>query len=330
MKIKTPVVIRGTGSYAPEDVVTNDFFASYLDTSDEWITQRSGIKRRHRAGPKESSSTMGAEAARRAIANAGLSPNDIDLILLATATPDVPIPSTACLMQHELGITNVPALDLSAACAGLIYGLIIGGNMIASGGHENVLVVGSETLTRYMDMEDRSTCVLFGDGAGAVVLGRSPDPDRGFLYTHFGADGSLWRMIWVPAGGSREPTSMRTVNEKLHYIRMMGRDVFKVVVTKMEQLIDEALAATGLHPDQLTLVLPHQSNLRIIESFRRRLDLPADKVAVNIHEYGNTSAASIGLALDEARRTGRVKEGDLVLMVAFGAGVTWGTIVARL
>jgi len=310
--------------------MTNDDFAAYLDTTDEWITQRTGIKTRHKAGPGESTLTLALEASRRAIADAQMEASEIDMIIVATATPEVPLPSTACILQKELGIPGVPAFDLSAACSGLMYGMIMGGNMITAGNCHNVLVVGAEVLTRSCDFQDRTTCVVFGDGAGAVVLSKSPSPDRGFLYTHLGADGSFWKCLWVPAGGSREPTSERTVNERLHFIRMKGRELFKVAVIKMQSLIDDALTSTGLTPDDLTLVIPHQSNLRIIESFRSRLGLPKEKVAVNITNYGNTSAASIGLALDDARRRHKLKEGDLVLMVAFGAGVTWGTVIARM
>jgi len=330
MKVKCPVLIRGTGSFVPESVVTNEDFAAYLDTSDEWITQRTGIKTRHKASSDESTVTLAAEAARRAMADAGIGPDEVGLLLVATATPEHPIPSTACVLHERLGLTGVPAFDLSAACSGLMYGMVVAASMIQTGMYDNVLVVGAEVLTRVANMEDRTTCVLFGDGAGAVVLSRSDDPERGFVYMNLGAEGTLWQTLWVPAGGSKEPASVRTVNERLHSIRMRGRELYKVAVCKMEVLIREALEATGLSPDDLAMVLPHQSNLRIIESFRNRLGLAKEKVAVNICEYGNTSAASIGLALDSARRSGKLKEGDLVLMVAFGAGVTWGTVIARL
>ncbi len=329
-RVILPVIIRGTGAYAPDSVLTNDHFAGYLDTSDDWITQRTGIKERRRAAENQTTASLAVEAARRAIENAGLTPPEIDLLVVCTATPDLPLPSTACIVQNELGLRHVPAFDLSAACSGLMYGLVVAGNMITSGPYRHALVIGSEVLTRFCDYEDRTTCVLFGDGAGAVILEPSDDPNRGFLYTNLGADGSMWQTLWVPAGGTREPASIRTVNEKLHFVRMRGRELYKVAVTKMQDLIDQALKETGLTPDDLAMVLPHQSNLRIIESFSSKLKLPPEKVAINITEYGNTSAASIGLALDDARRNGRLKTNDLVLMVAFGAGVTWGTIVARL
>jgi 3-oxoacyl-[acyl-carrier-protein] synthase-3 len=310
--------------------VTNDDFAAYLDTSDEWITQRTGIKRRHKARDDETTVTLSAEASRRAIADAGLQPAQIDLIVVATATPEMPLPSTACLLQDALGIEQIPAFDIAAACSGLLYGMVATSGLMNVCPYENVLVVGAEVLSRMVDPQDRTTCVLFGDAASAVVLSRSPDPERGFLHARIGADGQLWNWLWVPAGGTREPAAVRTVNEKLHYIRMRGKELFKAAVTRMQGLMDEALAATGISPDDLAMIIPHQSNLRIIESFRNRLKLPKEKVAVNIDEYGNTSAASIGLALDEARRNGKLKEGDLVLLVAFGAGVTWGSLLLRL
>ena len=330
MKADLPVIIRGTGSYAPEQILTNEYFASYLDTSDEWITKRTGIKTRHKAGEGESTLTLATAASRRALDDAGMQADEIDLIIVATATPETPLPATACVLQNELGIENIPAFDVSAACSGFLYGMIIAGNMIKAGAHTNVLVVGAEVLTRMTDYQDRKTCILFGDGAGAVVLSRSSDPERGFLFTDMGANGAMWDYIWVPAGGSREPASTRTVNERLHYMRMRGRELFKAAVVKMQSQIDQALEATGLTPNDLALVIPHQSNRRIIESARERMGLPPEKFAINIDRYGNTSAASIGLAFDERRRNGRLKEGDLVLLVAFGAGVTWATILARL
>ncbi|MEE9294716.1 MAG: beta-ketoacyl-ACP synthase III [Phycisphaerae bacterium] len=330
MKVISPVCIKGTGSYVPADVLTNDHFAAYLDTSDQWITQRTGIKTRHKAGKEESTSTFAVEAGRRAIEDAGLTPGDIGLVLLATSTPDYPIPMTAGLVQHALGIKDAPAFDLNATCSGMVYGMVIAANMLESGAYDNVLLIGADTLTRFTDYEDRSTCILFGDGGGAAVLSRSADPDRGMVYRHLGADGQYLKCLWVPAGGSREPSAVRTVNERLHYMRMSGRELFKIAVGKMQSLIDDALRQTGLTADDLALVVPHQSNFRIIESVRSRLGLPSEKVAVNIDRYGNTSSASIGLALDIARRDGRVKDGDPVLFVAFGAGVSWGCVIMRI
>lgn len=325
-----PMVIRGTGAFVPEATMTNDFFASYLDTSDEWITKRTGIKTRHRAGQNESTATIAIEASRRALDDAGIAPADVDMVVVCTATPDYHIPMTAGLVQHGLGIPECPAFDLGATCSGLIYGMVVAGAMIPSEGYRNVLVVGCDTLSRFVDYQDRSTCILFGDGAGAMVLSPSPDPKRGILYRNLGANGGFLKHLWVPAGGSREPASTRTVNERLHFIRMRGRELFKVAVGKMQTLIDGALRATDLSAADLALMIPHQSNFRIIESVRTRLGLPREKVAVNIDRFGNTSSASIGMAMDQARREGRLKEGDLVLVVAFGAGVSWGTAILRL
>ncbi len=330
MKANLPIIISGTGSYVPEEVVGNSFFTAYLDTTDEWITKRTGINTRHRVSDQESTSSMSAIAARLAIEDAGIAPDDIDLVLVCTATPDYSIPMTAGLVQNSLGIKGTPAFDLNATCSGLIYGLTVGASMIKANGYRNILVIGADTLTRFTDYQDRSTCILFGDGAGAVVLSPSPDPDRGILYHTIGADGSYLKYLWVPAGGSREPASVKTVNERLHFMRMRGRELFKIAVGKMQALIDEGLRETGLTAADLALVIPHQSNWRIIESVRNRLGLPREKIAVNIDRFGNTSSASIGLALDHARRSGRVKQGDLVLMVAFGAGVSWGTLIIRM
>lgn len=329
-KAAIPIIIRGTGSFVPEEVVTNEFFASYLDTSDEWITKRTGIRTRHRAGPGESTSTMAIEASRRALDDAKVSADEIDLIVLCTATPDHPIPMTASAIQHGLGMTDIPAFDISATCSGLIYGLVVAGSLLHSKTYDTILLIGADALTRSTDYQDRSTCILFGDGAGALVLSRSPTPDRGIIYQKIGADGAHLRHFWVPAGGSSEPADTRTVNERLHFMRMRGRELFKVAVVKMQSLVDDALRETGLTAEDLAMVIPHQSNRRIIESVRTRLGLPEEKVAVNIDRYGNTSSASIALAFDEYRRDGHIGEGDLVLLVAFGAGVSWGTMILRL
>jgi 3-oxoacyl-[acyl-carrier-protein] synthase-3 len=325
-----PAIIRGTGSYAPQEVLDNAFFTKYLDTSDAWIQERTGIKERRRCGENESTLTMAVEASRRAIADAGMTIADIDLIIVCTATPEVPIPSTSCMLQAELGAPHIPAFDVGAACSGFIYGVVTAGAMLATGAFRNVLSVGAETLTRFTDYQDRSSCILFGDAAGAVVLSRSDDPDRGIKYWNLGADGSQARSIWVPAGGSRLPASTATVNERLHFMRMKGREVYKFAVLKMQEEIENALERAGLTADDLKLVIPHQSNLRIIESARTKLGLPPEKVAINIDRYGNTSAASVGLALDEARRNGTIVSGDWVLLVAFGAGVTWGSALIRM
>lgn len=330
MQQRLPVRVCGTGSYLPEEVILNEHFASYLDTSDEWIRSRTGIRARRRAAPDECTSTMASKAALAAIEDAGLAVSDIDGIICATATGDYPFPSTAALIQVAIGARTVPAFDVSAACAGFLIGSITGASLLTSGLYRHLLIVGAETLTRFSDPQDRGTAILFGDGAGAAVLGRSENTEQEILYCEMGCDGTRADHIWVPAGGSRLPASEKTVAERLHFMRMRGREVFKFAVMKLQEQIDRALEVTGLTPDDLAMVIPHQSNLRIIESARQRLGLPKEKVAVNIDRYGNTSAASVAISLDEARRSGKLKQGDLVLMVAIGAGLTWGTIILRL
>lgn len=324
------VVISGTGMALPTEVLDNDYFAAYLDTSDEWITARSGIKQRFRATSNESTSTMAYEASVKAIADAGITAKDLDMILVATATPDTLVPSTACWIGGMLGVSEIAAFDINAACAGLTYGMAQAAMYIASGGYKNILVIGAESLSRITDYEDRSTCVLFGDAACALIMSPSPDPNRGLLWYKLGADGACADYIWVPAGGAKLPSSAMTIAERLHFIKMKGREVYKFAVIKFNRLVQQALDETGFKPEDLDYIIPHQSNLRIIESVQQRLGLPMEKFAVNIDRYGNTSAASVGLALDEARRSGRVKAGDLVLMVALGAGLTWGVTLFRM
>lgn len=330
MKVALPVRIAGTGAYVPDEVLTNQHFIDYLDTSDEWIVTRTGIRERRRAGANESTSTMAVEAARRALENAGITIDDIDAIVCATATGDCPFPATATWIQGALGGKEPPAFDVAGACAGFLYGTTTASGLIQTGMYNNVLVIGAESLTRYVDPEDRGTCILMGDGAGAAILSRAVNPEQQILYCELGCDGTRTKQIWIPAGGSRMFPSQTTVAERLHYMRMNGRDVYKFAVHKMMALIDRALAATGVTPEELKMVIPHQSNLRIIESVREKLGLPVEKVAVNINRFGNTSAASIPIALDEARRDGRVREGDLILMLAIGAGLVWGVMVLRL
>ena len=324
------MMIRGTGSFVPSEVLTNEFFAAYLDTSDEWIVPRTGIRERRRVAPNESTLTLAKAAAERAIADAGMAASDIDLIVVATVTPDTPLPATACWLQAELGITDVPACDLVAACSGFVYGLVFSAAQITAGLYKNVLLVAAETLTRITDYEDRATAILFGDAAGAAVVSRSDDPGRGILYQSLGAKGQDAKAVWIPAGGSREPASARTVAERLHYMKMRGSDLFKFAVGKMEELVVTCLEETGTKVEDLAMVIPHQSNLRIMEAARKRICLPTEKLAVIIDRYGNTSAASIPLALDEARRNGRLRSGDLVMFLGFGGGLTWGVTLMRL
>jgi 3-oxoacyl-[acyl-carrier-protein] synthase-3 len=325
-----PAMIRGTGSCVPAEVLNNDFFASYLDTSDEWILPRTGIRERRRVGGGESTLTLAKGASEAALADAGLQAADLDLIVVCTATPETPLPSTACWLQAELSLDDVPAFDLGAACSGFVYGIVTAGAFIQCCGCTNVLVVGAETLTRITDYEDRATCVLFGDAASAAILSPPSNPEQQILYHELGAMGREAKAIWIPAGGSREPASNKTVAERLHYMRMKGSDLFKFAVTKINELVIRAVEESGIRVDDLKLVIPHQSNMRIIESARRKLGLPIEKMGVNIERYGNTSAASIPLVFDEARRDGRLSPGDLVMFVGFGAGLTWGVALVRL
>lgn len=330
MSLVLPVNLRGTGCFLPEQVITNDYFTKYLDTSDEWIVTRTGIHERRRVADHETTATMATQAARRAIQDAGLTIRDIDLLILCTATPDQPIPATACLVQAQLEMGEVPAFDLGAACSGFMYGMIVAANMLQGGQYRNILVIGAEALTRFTDYNDRTTCVLFGDAAGAAVVSRAADPRQGLLFASMGADGTRLQDIWAPGGGSRLPASNNTVAERLHFIRMRGREVYKFAVVKMQELIDAALSATGLSADDVAMVIPHQSNLRIIESVRERMNLPTERIAINIDRYGNTSAASVAVALDEARREGRIKTGDVIMMIGLGAGLTWAVTLWRL
>jgi 3-oxoacyl-[acyl-carrier-protein] synthase-3 len=327
------VVIRGTGAAVPDEVLDNDHFSSYLDTSDEWIVTRTGIRERRRVSDDESTLSLALQASQRALEDAEITASELDLLIVCTATPYTPLPSTACWLQDALGVGHAmgaASFDLHAACSGFVYGLIVAATLIETGGHEKALVVGAEALTRITDAQDRATAILFGDAAGAAIVTRSTDPERAILYHEMGADGSKARAVWVPAGGSGEPASVRTVNERLHYMRMNGRELYKFAVLKMQELTDRALEETGFAPEDIKLIIPHQSNLRIIESGRNRLGLPPEKVAVNIDRYGNTSAASVPLALDEACRSGTLKPGDLALLVGFGAGVTWASALVRL
>jgi len=330
MKRKWAVEIAGTGICVPERVVTNEDFTKHLDTSDEWIVQRTGIRERRIAAPGESTLAFSAGASRQALAEAGMQPEDIDLIVHATVTPAHQLPSTACELQAELGCRWVPAFDIGAACSGFVYAMVSAAQFIDCGMAKNVLVLGSETLTAITDMEDRGTAVLFGDGAGAAILRASTTPERGILAAQLGADGGRAKAVWVPAGGSSEPTSTRTVNERLHYMKMNGREIYKFAVTQMHTLVRDTAEEAGVSLDDLALVIPHQSNLRIIESAASRLDFPMERVSVNIDRFGNTSAASIAMALHEARASKRIKSGDLVMLVGFGAGLTWGSALLRI
>lgn len=319
--------ILGTGSYVPERVLTNADLERMVATSDAWIMERTGIRERRIAAPGEACSDLAVKAAERALAAAGVAAADLDLILLGTCTGDYPIPSTACLVQHRLGAARAAACDIGAACCGFLYALGVGDAYVRTG-MRHVLVIGSEVMSAVTDWTDRNTCVLFGDGAGAAVLGPS-EGNRGILSSHLHSDGGLWDLIAVPGGGSRMPPSDKMVAERQQYIKMKGNETFKVAVKTLEDSVREALAANNLTAADLDLLVPHQANLRIIKAVASRLDLPLEKVMLNLERYGNTSAASIPLALDEAVKEGRIKEGSLVLMEAFGAGLTWASTVVR-
>ena len=323
-------MICGTGSYLPKEVLDNQYFVERFDTSDEWIVSRTGIHQRRRGAADEVTSTLAANAARKALADARVTIDDIDLIVVATATGDCMFPATASYTQALLGAKNIPAFDVGAACAGFLHAMIVAGGMLTAGLYSRALVIGAEMLTRWANPADRATAILFGDAAGAAVVSTSGSGEARVLYCELGCDGTRADLISAPAGGARMPASAVTVAEGLHYLHMRGREVYKFAVIKMLQLIENALEQSGLSADDVKLVIPHQSNLRIIASVREKFGLPEEKVAVNIDRYGNTSAASVIVALDEARRCGTVKEGDCVLLVAIGAGLSWGTMIIRL
>jgi 3-oxoacyl-[acyl-carrier-protein] synthase-3 len=322
------VHIIGTGSYLPERVLTNADLEKLVDTTDEWIVTRTGIRERRIAHEKECTSDMGTMAARRAIDQAGISPAEIDLIICATLTPDMPFPATACLIQHNLGAKRAAAFDMEAACSGFLYALEIGQQFITSGTYNTVLVVGAEKLSAIVDWQDRNTCVLFGDGAGAAIL-RSRGSEHGILTTCMGADGSQAEILSMPAGGARQPASTTSVNAKLHHLKMEGKEVFKQAVTAMQSAAATALAKCHLTIDDIKCVIPHQANIRILEAIADRIKAPMEKVYVNLDRYGNVSAASVAIALDEAARAGRFQQGDLILLVVFGSGLTWAACVIQ-
>ncbi len=323
-------VILGTGAYAPERILSNAELAKTVDTSDEWIRTRSGIRERRIAAPGEATSDMGVQAARRALADAGLTAADVDLLIVATITPDLPMPATACIVQQKLGVrTTAACFDLNAACTGFIYALDTACAMLSSGRYRKALVIGVEKLSSIVDWKDRTTCVLFGDGAGAVVIGTAPESGRGLIGTRLGALGDSVDLLCIPAGGSNAPATAASVAAGSHFLKMKGKEVFKLAVRVMDEAARDILEQHHLRADQISLVIPHQANLRIIEAISEYLELPMERFFVNVDRYGNTSAASIPLALDEARRTGRIKSGDLTLLVAFGAGLTYGSALIR-
>ena len=321
--------MASVGISVPPRIVTNHDLAKTLDTSDEWIVERTGIRERRIAQPEQSVAMLSREASERAMERAGVSATDLDSIILGTASPDRLLPSTACDLQALLGATNAAAFDISAACPGFVYALTVAEGLIASGQSRTVLVVGAEKLSTITDFQDRSTAILFGDGAGAAIVRRSSGNGRGLLSTFLKSDGRLAPLLYRPGGGSADPISERVVCDRSHFMRMAGREVFKAAVLAMAEACDEALSRAGVAAEEIDLLVPHQANLRIIEATAKHAGIPMSKVMVNLDRYGNTSSASIPLALDQAIAEGRVKPGSLVLLVAFGAGFTWGSAVIR-
>ncbi len=325
MRILRKATIAGMGKYLPEKEMTNKDLEKIVDTNDEWIKSRTGIEKRRIAADDVPSSELGLKAAKEALKNAELDAEDLDLVLVATVTPDMPFPATACIIQEKLGANKAAAFDLEAGCSGFVYGISVASQFIETGMYDNILVIGTETLSKIVNWEDRTTCVLFGDGAGAAVL--KPTEKGGILASHLGSDGSGEDALYVPAGGSQKPATEETVKNNEHYLVMEGNRVFKFAVKTMSKASLKVLKQAGLKKEDIDLLIPHQANTRIIDSSAKRLKLESDKVYVNLPEYGNTSGASVPIALAEAAEKGLIKNGDIVLLVAFGAGLTWASAV---
>ncbi len=322
------VGILGIGSYVPEKVITNYDLEKVMDTSHQWIVERTGIHERRNVTEGQATSDLAAKAAEKALADAGIGPEEIDLIIVGTVTPDMFFPSVACLVQDRIKAYNAAAFDLTAVCSGFIYGLVTASAFIKTGAYRKILVIGAEALSTITDKEDRNTAILFGDGAGAVVLGET-EPGYGILGFDLGAEGAGGDLLKVPAGGTRQPASAETISIKLHYIHMNGNEVFKFAIKVMGETVKKALATAQLTPQDITCLVPHQANLRIIQSAANRLGLPMDKVVVNVDKYGNTSAASVPIALDEGVKSGRIKKDDVIALTGFGGGLTWGAVIIR-
>lgn len=322
------VGILGIGSCVPDKVLTNKDMEKIVDTSDEWIVERTGIRQRHIADADTATSDLATKAAQRALDHAGITASDIDLIIVATATPDMFFPSVACLVQNQIKADKAGAFDLAAGCTGFVYGVITGVQFIKTGLYKKILVIGAETLSKIMNWSDRNTCVLFGDGAGAVVLGETKQ-GYGIIGSHLGSDGAGGKFLSLPAGGSRIPATVESVAANLHFIHMDGSEVFKFATKVMGEAAKEALDHAGLSTDDIDCLIPHQANIRIIQSAAKRLKVPMDKVVVNVDKYGNTSSASIPIALEEAIKSGQIKNGDNVVLAGFGAGLTWAGCVVK-
>ena len=325
------ICIKGTGSYLPERIVPNSYFETLVDTSEEWIVSRTGIKERRMVLPGQALSDMATPASKKALEMAGLSPLDLDLIIVGTSTADMASPSAGCMIQHRLGAKKAVAFDVNAACPGFIYGLAVARKFMQDGSHRHVLVIGGEIISHRTDFQDRNTCVLFGDGAGAVVLGPAArEKDGELLSTEIYSDGDLWKLLHVPGGGSMNPISHEMIDQRLHYVKMKGNEVFKHAVRSMTEAAQKALEGAGLTKHQVDWFIPHQANIRIMEAVAKQLDIPMEKIIITVHKYGNTSAATIPTALDEAVRSGQIQRGDKVLTASFGAGFTWGAALFRL
>ena len=328
--MKRPLVeLIGTGRHVPENILTNADLEKMVDTSDEWIQERTGIRERHIATDDETLAFMGKLACEQALESAGVDVMDVDTIIVGTASPDRLLPSQACDLQATLGAENAAAFDVGAACSGFLYALAVAEGLVVSGQARHVLVVGAERLSKITDYQDRSTCILFGDGVGATLVRAAQDGDRGILSSYLKTDGTLAELLYRPGGGSVHPPSLEMLNDRSYYLRMAGPETFKHAVVKMADACHEVLTRAGMSPDDVDVLIPHQANLRIIEATAKRIGIPVEKAFVNIDRYGNTSAASIPMALDECVREGRITEGSTVLMVAFGGGLTWGSTLVR-
>jgi 3-oxoacyl-[acyl-carrier-protein] synthase-3 len=324
------ISIKGTGSCFPDRVVPNSYFEKIIDTSDEWIVSRTGIRTRRMIEPGQALSDLATRASEPALEMAGIPPEKLDMIIIGTSTADMLSPSAACIVQHRLGAKNAVAFDINAACPGFIYGLAVAQKFMQDGSCHYVLVVGGEIISNRIDFKDRATCVLFGDGAGAVVLGHADENGDGeILNIDIESDGDLWKLIHVPGGGSRIPASRKMLQEGLQYVKMQGHEVFKYAIRIMVDSAIKAMRARGITSDQIDWFIPHQANIRIMETVAERLSIPREKIIINVHKYGNTSAASIPTALDEAVRNGRIQRGDVILVSSFGAGFTWGAALFR-
>ena len=323
------VCIAGTGSYVPEKVLTNEDLTKIVDTSDEWILSRTGIRERRIAAEGEFTSHMAAKAGQRALEQAGMTPQDVELIIVATITPDTLTPATACYVQQQLGAFGAVAFDISAACSGFLYAMKIAKRLISDGAFNNALIIGAEKLSTFINWNDRTTCVLFGDGAGAAVLRRAEPEEGSILATEMGTDGRLTHLLNIPGGGSACPITKDNADQHLATLAMLGKEVFKHAVNRMKESAEKVIERAGLKPEDIALVVPHQANLRIIDAIADRLSVPTERVFVNLQKYGNTSAAAVAIALDEANRSGLIKRGEHVVMVVFGAGLTWAAAAVR-